>query len=286
MRSTIIMMLLIIAACSAKAQYYNDYSLYEKSVVFELGGSAGLMNCRADVGDTKTMMKNFKGSGGFYAGIMYKDFIGLRFQATWGSVAGQDSTSKSVWAKTKRNLSFSSDITEVALLAEIHPLVLFYDAQGSPRLSPYLAAGIGSFSFNPKTFYKGQWIYLQPLHLEGQGFKEYKARKTYKLSQFNIPVGGGLKFKISDLFTIRGEMIYRILNTDYLDDVSTSYIDPSLFDKYLPEPQAFYAKQLYFRGDEVDPEAAQPKPGNRRGVKRNNDGYFTVNINLGITLGR
>lgn len=282
---TLILTVLLLGVFTVHAQFYTGGPLAEKDVVFELGGSAGLMNCRTDIGGTKGMMKNFKPSGGFYAGVMYKDFIGVRFQATWGSIAAQDSIRSGKWARS-RNLSFASDITEIAFIAEIHPLILLYDADGSPRLSPYLAAGLGSFSFNPKTYFQGKWIYLQPLHLEGQGFPEYKSHKNYKLSQLNLPVGGGLRFKISDLFTVRGEMLYRFLRTDYLDDVSTTYIDPANFDKHLSAPQAFYAKQLYFRGDETNPESTLPKPGAKRGEHKSNDGYFTVNINLGITLGR
>ncbi|MEI2711690.1 MAG: hypothetical protein V9E96_22150 [Chitinophagaceae bacterium] len=35
--------------------------------------------------------------------------------------------------------------------------------------------------------------------------------------------------------------------TDYVDDVSTTYIDPNLFAKYLPKEQVPIAQQMMFK---------------------------------------
>jgi hypothetical protein len=43
---------------------------------------------------------------------------------------------------------------------------------------------------------------------------------NYKLIQTNIPLGGGIKYEPSALLNLRLEGVYRILMTDYLDDVS------------------------------------------------------------------
>jgi len=52
---------------------------------------------------------------------------------------------------------------------------------------------------------------------------------------------------------VRFEIVHRILFTDYLDDVSTDYINPNLFSQYLPARQAAIAKQLYGRKKELNP---------------------------------
>ena len=100
-----------------------------------------------------------------------------------------------------------------------------------------------------------------------------------------IPVGGGLSYEISPLFTVKGELLYRLLNTDYLDDVSTKYIDPTLFDKNLSSGSAALAKQLFYRGDEVKNGNPSVPVGANRGSSAK-DGYYSLNLKLELTLGR
>ncbi len=119
-----------------------------------------------------------------------------------------------------RNLCFTSSISEISLLAELHPLNVLL-ANRMPALSFYFLGGIGYFAFNPKARFEGNWVYLHPLHTEGQDFPE-TGRKEYKLTGFNLLLGGGLQYNLSDKFILRGEALYRVLNTDYLDDVSTN----------------------------------------------------------------
>ena len=55
----------------------------------------------------------------------------------------------------------------------------------------------------------------------------------YSLHQIAIPVGVGFKYELSQMITLRAEYVYRILNTDYLDDVSTSYINLTVYSNYF-----------------------------------------------------
>ncbi len=287
---TIILLVLhfFVAAISGKsfAQYYfyND-KYYDRNLIFETGFSAGAMNSRTDVGTSASPFKTFTFSSGFYVDAIYQDVVGVRLEATWGSVRSADSLDKNNGGSKLRNLNFKTDIQEVALLAEFYPLMIKYYPDGPPRLSPYITAGVGWFSFNPQAYYNGRWFNLPPLHTEGEGFAEYPDRKPYRLSQINFPVGGGLKYELSSLFTLRGELLYRYLKTDYLDDVSTKFIDPSLFDKYLTPANATLANILYSRRGEVDPGYIT-KPGGGRGSRKHNDGYYNINIKLAINLGR
>lgn len=137
--------------------------------------------------------------------------------------------------------------------------------------------GIGWFSFNPQANLNGVWIDLQPLHTEGQGFKEFPDRKPYKLSQANLLFGAAMKFELSPNINLRVEWIHRYLFTDYLDDASTKYINPDLFSKYLTPSLAAQALQLHKRTNFKTSIRGDPK---------NTDSYFTVNFKLGLTLGR
>src|SRR4051812_13934801 len=117
---------LLITGLSAQSQYYyynNNY--YDKDVIWEIGTSVGLMTGITDVGSKKGFMPNMKSSqvnGSFYIGALYQGIAGARLEATWGRIAGADS----LGANAKRNLSFRTPITEIALIGEFHPLMLKY----------------------------------------------------------------------------------------------------------------------------------------------------------------
>jgi hypothetical protein len=139
--------------------------------------------------------------------------------------------------------------------------------------------GIGYFNFNPRAKIQGEWVDLKPLSTEGQGFAEYPERKPYKLKQFNFPVGAGIKYKVTEVWNFSVECVYRILNTDYLDDVSTTYIDKNLYQNYFTVEQLNQALALYNRQNEITP-AHTTKIGDIRGNPENKDAYFSINFKL------
>lgn len=276
--------------------YYNDKYM-DGDITGELGASFGIMNAFTDLGGRKGIgkgfikdlnMKNSRPSASVYAAANFRDAITLRLEATFGGVQAYDSILKSVKETTsgryERNLSFRSKVTDFMLAAELHPLMWRnYDETEPPRLSPYVLGGIGFFSFNPQAKLNGQWYDLQPLRTEGQGFAEYPNRKPYKLRQLNIPLGLGVRYEISPVLNARLELVHRILRTDYLDDVSGFYIDPSLFSNYLSPQQAGIAQLLYDRRQELNPSQLHT-PGNERGDEKDNDAYFSVQLKIGFTI--
>jgi len=285
-----------------KAQYYyynNRY--YDSPVVFEIGVTGGLMNSLTDLGGKSGIGKNFikdlrwktaRPSFGGYIAATYNDAITGRIEATFGEVVGYDSILKPVASSTfgryERNLSFKSRISEFQLAVEVHPLFFksFDDDEEPPRLSPYAVGGIGYFSFDPQAKLNGQWYSLQPLSTEGQGFTEYPDRKPYKLSQVNFSFGLGVRYELNSMLRFRLELLHRILQTDYLDDVSTTYIsDPNLFYNYMPTNRAAIAQKLYYRRNELIPTDAVPFD-EQRGDPTDNDSYFTIQFKIGMTLGR
>ncbi len=292
---------LLLSPCTGNAQfYYSNNRYYESPVVFEVGATGGLMNSFTDLGGKKGIGKNFikdlrwktaRPSYGLYLAATYNHAITGRIEGTFGQVVGYDSILKDVAGSTtgryERNLSFRSRIAEVQLAIEVHPLFFkSYDEDESPRLSPYGLIGAGYFSFDPEAKLNGQWYQLAPLHLEGQGFAEYPERKQYELSQINVVGGLGLRYEVNDFFNARIELVHRKLFTDYLDDVSTGYVDPGLFSNYLTPIQASIAQQLYFRRNELNPSDALPLPGDQRGDPEDNDAYFTIHAKVGFMFGR
>jgi hypothetical protein len=294
---------LIFSDKTAQAQYFYNDSYYNNDLVYELGASLGAINCLTDMGGKKGFgAKFFKDlnigntelMGGIYFGALYKDALALRLEASFGRISAHDSVLSNVpkdniaRARYNRNLSFRSNITEIALVAELHPIFAFIDWSSRdgdpPRFSPYVLAGVSYFKFNPQANLNGRWVDLQPLSTEGQGFAEYPDRKPYKLNGIAIPVGGGIKYEMSPLVNMRAEFIYRPTNTDYLDDVSTTFIDKSLYAKYFTGAKLNNALLLTDR--QRGEYLPQSFPGKKRGNVKDKDNYFSFNIKIGLVLGR
>jgi hypothetical protein len=301
----LVMMFTFGAAQNASAQYYyyDDYS-YDTPLTYEAGISLGTMNCLTDIGGNKGLgakgLKDYRlGNTNFDASIylsaVYKYAYGLRLEATYGTVSASDADLKSVASSAQgryqRNLSFRSRIQELTLVTEFYPLYIFVDWADTkydpPKFSPYILAGIGVFHFNPQAQDSvGNWIDLQPLHTEGEGFSQYPDRKQYSLTQINFPVGLGLKYELTPKINVRAELMWRILQTDYLDDASTKYIDPNDFALNLPANQVANAKYFSAGKDKSTDPIYSSHIGGIRGNPKNNDTYFSFNIKVGISFGR
>jgi hypothetical protein len=223
-------------------------------------------------------------------------WLGFRFSLTYGRIEGDDGLIKKnggdELTRLARNLDFRSKIYEGTVMAEFYPTVfLEEDAEDvAGRLRPYGVLGLGVFHFNPQGTYKDPvtgetyWVDLKPLHTEGQGFPEYPDRKNYSLTQLNIPMGVGIKYFFSENVSISFEIVHRKTFTDYIDDVSTKYIDPALFDKYLSPSQAAMAR--YMSNKSIN---GYNTPGYRKGDNRGDvtqkDAYFTSGFKIGFRIG-
>ena len=280
--------------------YFYNSNYYEPLILWEIGLSAGGMNCLTDLGGNKgpgsyfikdLNVKNTRFCASAYVHALYNNFLGGRIEFTVGQVTAYDSILKDdnsvARYRYKRNLHFRSLITELSFIGEWYFLSPLFQKKTNrePLLSPYLLAGVGVFHFNPEAKLNNDWILLQPLHTEGQGFREYPDRNNYSRTQVNFPIGMGIRYELSALINVQMEVVHRILMTDYLDDVSTNYIEPTLFNHYLDISKAIRANQLYDRRPEINP-AMLASPGQQRGDPSDKDAYFSVNLKLGLVLNR
>ncbi|MBS1496058.1 MAG: hypothetical protein JSU03_06975 [Bacteroidetes bacterium] len=233
---------------------------------------------------------------GAFVSVYPNDWLGIRVAGQYTYVEGRDDiiNTKGVnelWRK-QRNLDFKSNMWEAYTAVEIYPTMLFkkYDDY-DPLIKPYVFLGVGVFHFDPMgslTDANGNttWYKLQPLHTEGEGFPQYPDRKPYKLTQVNIPLGGGLKIRLSDRVNTGLELLYRKTFTDYIDDVSTKYIDPNYFYTNLsPADAAIAAKIADKTVGIVTPGVNRYPPGTQRGNSNNMDAYFSFLVKLGVRFG-
>lgn len=200
-----------------------------------------------------------------------KDMFVFRTGIAWGMISGNDKYNSHADIRN-RNLNFKSFIWEVNVCAEFN----FFDPEINTAY-PYLFGGIGLFRFNPYTFDSTNTKrFLRPLSTEGEGLSLYPNRKEYSLIQPCLPFGIGFKINMKDKYYLSFEFGMRYLFTDYLDDVSKTYISPEA----LLAAKGPIAKQLAFRS--ITPV----NEGDIRGNSKKNDTYAFAGAKLSFFLGK
>lgn len=233
------------------------------------------------------------------AGIRYKVLEPLAVKGTfsYGLLSADDAKSSNIY-RQDRNLSFRSSIYEFATQLEFsiikEPVSHRYSLRRRKKFSlkslqvnTYLFAGIAGFYFNPKGLDDGpegtnKWVALQPLGTEGQGLME--GRDKYSRIQLAIPLGIGIKYNISRQISMGVEFGARYTFTDYIDDVSTTYIDNS----WLANNDATAARMA-----DKSPWSENPLPskdginydaGGQRGESKYNDFYMFSLVTVAYKL--
>jgi hypothetical protein len=291
-------LLLLVSAGSC----ISSFAQTESSSVFEAGISVGPSNFLGDLGGnagrgTKFIKDNnfpmTKFIFGGYLSYTPNEWLAFRLAINRGTIEGDDAVIKGKGgleeARKYRNQNFRSRITEAMLLAEIYPTV-FLESDPSDvfaKFRPYVVGGIGLFHFNPQGTdpLTKEWVDLRPLHTEGQGLPQFPGRKEYKLTQLNIPLGVGVKYFLNETVNLALEVVHRTTFTDYLDDVSTTYVDPAVFYASMPLAQAQLAERMANKSGN-NGATTQYLPGAKRGTATNNDAYFSVNLKIGFRLGQ
>jgi len=262
---------------------------------FEVGFGFGPMFFLGDLGGAAGIGRDFlkdvdfpltKISKTLYANYYPAEWLGFRIALNHGQLRGDDAEAPNKGgreiSRIRRNLSFKSSVLEAYIAAEVYPTVFFEKYDGlQGKFRPYGLIGAGVYKFNPKAKLDGQWVELQPLHLEGQGL--IPGKKDYKLIQAEIPMGLGFKYFIKENMYVGLEVLHRQLFTDYVDDVSTTYPDPIIFNA-LPAGDVAKAKRLYYRGDELPQARQTPGINEQRGDVTDNDAFFATILRFGWRL--
>jgi hypothetical protein len=259
MKRCLVLLLLISSSCFAQR--------WEAEIM------AGASGYNGDLTENIFSPKSMGPSAGFNLKYNFNDIFIMRGGITWGYVSANDRNNKQEDLRC-RNLNFRTDIVEGNLCLEINLFEPdFFNAY------PYIFAGVGVFHFNPYTYDKnGKKTFLQPLGTEGQGLPAYPDRKPYSLTQFCLPFGGGMKINLNKKCDLIYELAGRALFTDYLDDVSTTYINTqTLMSSSRPK-----AAELAYR----QTAAPYPSEGDIRGNPKIKDWYFVTGLKLLIRLGR
>lgn len=242
---------------------------------FHLGVFGGLAAYYGDLTEKVFPKRVTNGAIGITGNYELTDNFMLRAGFTFARVGGADMFSNDP-GRRDRNLNFETAITEFSLVGQYYLLNLY-----DHKFTPYGFAGVALYHFNPYTFSTArEKVFLRPLGTEGQGIPGYSI-KEYKLTQFAIPFGGGIKYAINNNLHLGLEAGIRVLFTDHFDDVSTNYADPADLLAYRSQ----LAVDLSYRGDEV-PGATPIIPGKdiQRGSPKYKDLYYFTGLHLTFRL--
>ncbi len=243
---------------------------------WEAGVLGGFSAYRGDLTEGLVDAQEVYPAGGLFLRYHASPSFVVKANVYYGTIGGNDAHAKDA-GRRMRNLSFKSSLLDIAVTGELNlvPFSPLFQKRYS-SFAPYLFLGLNIFRFNPKAFYGGQWVPLQPLGTEGQGTLYYSDRRPYGLTQVAVPFGVGVRAALSRNIGIGFELGARKTFTDYLDDVSSTYPEKEI----LLAERGELAWELSVRKDEYLGEEVIPAPGEPRGDPTNKDWYFISGISV------
>jgi len=167
----------------------------------DIGVFAGFSYCLSDVNPTKQFYSKEFAFGGMYK-YNFNNRYSLRASIINGKLSGNDKDFGSGYQQS-RNYSFSTSITDFTTQVEFN--FLPYSVNNEREMfSPYIATGLT--------------LYVGPATGSGA-------------FQFAIPMGLGLKLRLSDRWSAGAEWSFRKTFTNYLDKLEAEFTDGTYQNK-------------------------------------------------------
>ncbi|MBC7848790.1 MAG: outer membrane beta-barrel protein, partial [Chitinophagaceae bacterium] len=239
----------------------------------EIGISVGAAHYFGDL-NTRAKVNRAKPVIGAFFRKQFGNYVGLRVGAHFAQLGYSDVYNTHNEYQRRRNLSFNTNVFELALQGDFN---FFKFVPGDPyhSFTPYVTFGAGIFSYDPYAFLDNQKYFLRPLGTEGQGTTAYPDRKPYNTMAFSFPLGVGAKYAINDRMNIGIEIAHRFTTTDYLDDVSETYVGSDKFPPLPdgnPSPAQLLQDRSYETGDIIGIE------GRQRGLAKQKDQFVFAEL--------
>jgi len=177
-----------------------------------------------------------------------------------------------------RNLSFRSALSEFSVVAE-YKFGEFMINSSVTRANFYVFGGFNVYNFNTqgRSAIDSIWVSLKEITTEGQGLQNYYKTKEYRSTQIGIPLGIGVRWTVDKYTRFAAEAGYRILFTDYLDDVSGNYVNPDVIGSVHGQQAAEFVDRTQQLHPWLKPNALGSARGNTNGL---NDGYLFIGLSL------
>jgi hypothetical protein len=172
--------------------------------------------------------------------------LAARLELNFGKLRGDEAEYGNPEYRRYRAFAFNSNVTEIVLAAEWSPL------GHSRKLSPYAFGGIGYAGMRIRRDYSR---FNEAYFVGEPSLKEslsQDADRDLPRGVAIFPVGLGLKFQLSNKFSLHGEAAHRITTSDQIDGFSQSG-NPEQKDSYTK-----YSLGLRMSFGNNDPYACPP----------------------------
>jgi len=230
----------------------------------------GMSNYSGDLQEKRFTFSQSHLAGGLGLSFDVAKQFSIRTAFKLGKVSADDSKGRNA----ARNLNFFTNIAEFSVDGQY-----FFKPLGQNPLTPYIFLGLAFYHFNPYTFDStGKKYFLHPLGTEGEGY--VPGRSEYKLTELSIPLGAGVKLSMTENLNVGFEIGIRRLFTDYLDDVSSTYVDPNA----ILTNRGAKALELAYRGGELKGGSDTYPTGKVRGNPIYKDWYYFTGLTLSYKL--
>ncbi|WP_290794392.1 DUF6089 family protein [Flavihumibacter sp. UBA7668] len=245
----------------------------------EIGISLGAAHYFGDL-NTSAKVNRAKLAFGVFFRKQFGNYIAVRVGGQFAQVGYADKYYSDNEFQRRRNLSFNSSIWELALQGDFN---FFKYVPGSydHRFTPYVTIGASIFSYDPYAYLNGQKYFLRPLGTEGQGSAAYPNRKPYSSMAFAIPFGVGVKYSLNEKINVGFEVLHRFTNTDYMDDVSTTYVGA---DKFPPLPDGSQTPGFLLQDRSYEVGEIIGIEGRQRGYAGQKDQFITAQFTVSFNL--
>lgn len=245
----------------------------------EFGIGLGVGHYFGDL-NTRAHLNRAKPAASVFFRKNFSNYIAVRIAASYARLGYSDIYNSHNEYMYRRNLSFNTNVWELALQGDFN---FFRFMPGEPgfNYTPYVTLGVGAFNYDPYAYLSGEKIYLRTLGTEGQGSSLYPERKQYSTMALCIPFGVGFKYALNERINIGFELLHRFTTTDYLDDVSKTYVDPSVFPS---NPDGSISQGLLLSDRSYEVGEPIGIPGRQRGNSQQKDQFITAMLHLTFNL--
>ncbi|HEX2536180.1 MAG TPA: DUF6089 family protein [Chitinophagaceae bacterium] len=247
----------------------------------EFGIGIGAAHYFGDL-NTRAKLNRPKPAASLFFRKNFGNYIALRIGASFAQIGYSDVYNVHNEFMRRRNLSFNSNIWELGLQGDFN-FYRFMPGEENFRFTPYMTLGVSIFNYDPYAYLGDQKYFLRPLGTEGQLDTAYPGRRPYSSMALAIPFGVGVKYALNPRVNIGFEITHRFTNTDYLDDVSTTYVDETSFPPNpdgSPNPAWLLSDRSYETGDGVRIGGK----GLQRGISSNKDQFITAMFTISFNL--
>lgn len=238
--------LLVISILILFAQDIIAQSFYSNRINRKWMATGGVGYARA-LGDLTNPGSYFDTKLNIVGGLQYRasDRISVGVNLMAFQLSGDDEDIDPELNTRSRGLSFVSNNLELSATTTISLFPMPTRFTQRKLINPYAMAGIGVLLFDPRAevpeFLRneaGDTLMAVPRAGEMVSLRQYQTERPNDYGRFAlvIPVGVGVRVKVTSFLDVSAEVSNRITFTDYLDDVSgRGYPDRDQFDLSIPE---------------------------------------------------